>query len=89
VGGGAGALVLAGAAGAGKTTLLRAGAALASGQGLTVLQTTPVRSELPLAFAGLTDLLEQHLDPRLRSGGTGLPVLPAAGRPQRVCPPRS
>jgi AAA ATPase domain len=62
VGGGAGALVLAGAAGAGKTTLLRAGAALASGQGLTVLQTTPVRSELPLAFAGLTDLLEQHLD---------------------------
>jgi hypothetical protein len=58
----AGALVLAGAAGAGKTTLLRAGAALASGRGFTVVQTTPVRSELPLAFAGLADLLEQHLD---------------------------
>jgi DNA-binding CsgD family transcriptional regulator len=56
------ALVLAGAAGAGKTTLLRAGAESAAERGFTVVQTLPVRSELPLAFAGLTDLLEQHLE---------------------------
>ena len=55
---GPGALVLAGAAGAGKTTLLRAGAALAAGSGFTVVQTAPARSELPLSFAGLADLLE-------------------------------
>jgi DNA-binding CsgD family transcriptional regulator len=61
--GGPGALVLAGAAGAGKTTLLRAGAALAAAAGFTVLQTVPVRSELPLSFAGLADLLERHLEP--------------------------
>lgn len=60
---GPGALVLAGAAGAGKTTLLRAGAALAAMRGFTVAQTVPVRSELPLAFAGLADLLEAHLEP--------------------------
>jgi predicted ATPase len=57
------ALVLAGAAGAGKTTLLRAGAELAAARGFTVVQTLPARSELPLAFAGLADLLEQHLEP--------------------------
>ena len=59
---GPGALVLAGAAGAGKTTLLRAGAESAAERGFTVVQTLPVRSELPLAFAGLADLLEQHLE---------------------------
>ena len=57
----AGALVLAGPAGAGKTTLLRAGAALAAKHGFTVLQTTPARSDIRLAFAGLTDLLEPCL----------------------------
>jgi DNA-binding CsgD family transcriptional regulator len=60
---GPGALVLAGVAGAGKTTLLRAGAALAAGSGFTVLQTASARSELPLSFAGLADLLEEHLEP--------------------------
>lgn len=61
--GGPGALVLAGAAGAGKTTLLRTGAEFAAGRGFTVVQTLPARSELPLAFAGLADLLEQHVEP--------------------------
>lgn len=51
-----GALVLAGTAGAGKTTLLRAGAALASARGFTVLETIPAQSDLRLAFAGLSDL---------------------------------
>ena len=60
---GPGALVLAGAAGAGKTTLLRAATELAAGRGFTVVQTLPVQSELPLAFAGLADLLERHLEP--------------------------
>jgi hypothetical protein len=60
---GPGALVLAGAPGAGKTTLPRAGAELAAARGFTVVQTRPARSELPLAFAGLADLLEQHLEP--------------------------
>jgi AAA ATPase domain len=60
---GPGALVLAGVAGVGKTTLLRAGAALAAGSGFTVLQTASARSELPLSFAGLADLLEKHLEP--------------------------
>jgi DNA-binding CsgD family transcriptional regulator len=52
-----GALVLAGPAGAGKTTLLRAGAARAAGLGYQVLETAPARSEIRLAFAGLSDLL--------------------------------
>ena len=60
---GPGALVLAGVAGTGKTTLLRASAALAAGSGFTVVQTAPARSELPLSFAGLADLLEEHLEP--------------------------
>jgi ATP/maltotriose-dependent transcriptional regulator MalT len=54
----AAALVLAGPAGSGKTTLLRATAQLASEQGYAVLLTTPARSEVRLAFAGLTDLLD-------------------------------
>jgi DNA-binding CsgD family transcriptional regulator len=53
--------VLAGPAGAGKTTLLRAGAAEAGAHGFTVLETTPARSDLRLAFAGLADLLEPDL----------------------------
>jgi DNA-binding CsgD family transcriptional regulator len=57
----AGALVLPGPAGSGKTTLLRAGAALAAEQGFCVLETTPARSELRLAFAGLSDLLAGRL----------------------------
>jgi AAA ATPase domain len=57
--GGPDALVLAGAPGAAKTTLLRAGAELGARREFTVVQTLPVRSELPLAFAGLADLLEQ------------------------------
>ena len=63
--GGPAALVLAGEAGAGKTTLLRAGAELAAAGGFTVVQTAPVRSELPLAFAGLADLLQAHLEPAI------------------------
>jgi DNA-binding CsgD family transcriptional regulator/energy-coupling factor transporter ATP-binding protein EcfA2 len=54
----AGALVLAGPAGSGKTTLLRAAATLGGEQGYSVLLTTPARSEVRLAFAGLTDLLD-------------------------------
>ncbi len=67
---GAGAVVLAGTAGAGKTTLLRAGAELAAERGYTVLQTTPARSDLRLAFAGLADLLE----PGLQEVSTELPL---------------
>ena len=44
-------------------TVLRAGAEFAAARGFTVVQTLPARSELPLAFAGLADLLEQHLEP--------------------------
>ena len=54
----AAALVLAGPPGSGKTTLLRAAAELASDQGYSVLLTTPARSEVRLAFAGLADLLD-------------------------------
>jgi DNA-binding CsgD family transcriptional regulator len=54
----AAALVLAGPPGSGKTTLLRATAELASEQGYPVLLTTPARSEVRLAFAGLADLLD-------------------------------
>ena len=56
-----GALVLTGPAGAGKTTLLRAAAALASARGFMVLETIPARSDLRLAFAGLSDLAEPCL----------------------------
>ena len=57
---GAGALVLAGPAGSGKTTLLRAASGMAAARGYTVLSTTPARSDMRLAFAGLADLLEPH-----------------------------
>jgi DNA-binding CsgD family transcriptional regulator len=53
-----GALVLAGPAGSGKTTLLRGGSVRAAELGYTVLETAPARSEIRLAFAGLSDLLE-------------------------------
>jgi DNA-binding NarL/FixJ family response regulator len=59
---GAAAMVLAGEPGAGKTTLLRAAFGLAASRELTILQTRPARNELSLAFAGLADLLELHLD---------------------------
>ncbi len=58
----AAALVLAGPAGSGKTTLLRAGADLARARGYIVLATTPARSDMRLAFAGLADLAEPWLD---------------------------
>jgi DNA-binding CsgD family transcriptional regulator/energy-coupling factor transporter ATP-binding protein EcfA2 len=54
----AGELVLAGPPGSGKTTLLRAAAGLAREQGFAVLLTTPARSDVRLAFAGLADLLD-------------------------------
>ena len=57
----AGVLVLGGPPGSGKTTLLRAGAAIAAEHGVVVLHTAPARSDLRLAFAGLTDLLERRL----------------------------
>src|SRR5690349_2348229 len=63
------AVVLAGGAGAGKTTLLRAGMERAAGLGYTVLRTLPSQSDMRLAFAGLADLLDAHLDvilPRLQ-----------------------
>lgn len=63
------AMVLAGGAGAGKTTLLRAGMERAAALGYTVLRTLPSRSDMRLAFAGLADLLDAHLDvilPRLQ-----------------------
>jgi DNA-binding CsgD family transcriptional regulator len=63
-------LVLAGPAGAGKTTLLRAGAALARELGYAVLRTMPSPGDLRLAFAGLADLLEPHLEAVL----SGLPA---------------
>jgi DNA-binding CsgD family transcriptional regulator/energy-coupling factor transporter ATP-binding protein EcfA2 len=56
----AAALVLAGPPGSGKTTLLRAAAAIAREHGYLVLLTTPARSEVRLAFAGLSDLLEDE-----------------------------
>jgi len=56
------AAVLAGGAGAGKTTLLRSGLDQAARAGYTVLKTTPSPADLRLAFAGLADLLSNHLD---------------------------
>src|SRR5439155_23167899 len=48
-----------GEAGIGKTTLLREGHAIATQLGMTVLSAFPVESEIPLEFAGLTDLLDK------------------------------
>jgi DNA-binding CsgD family transcriptional regulator len=51
-------LLIEGGAGIGKTTLLREGQDTAVRLGITVLSAFPVESEVPLEFAGLTDLLE-------------------------------
>jgi DNA-binding CsgD family transcriptional regulator len=83
------ALVLAGSAGAGKTTLLRDAAADGKEQGLIVLEAMPSQSEMRLAFAGLTDLLEPRLDavlaalppPQRRALGVALLIEDAAARP--------
>ncbi len=85
----AGALVLAGPAGSGKTTLLRAAAGLAAERGYAVLETSPARSEVRLAFAGVTDLLEGRLagiaedlpPPQARALRVALLEQEAAGRP--------
>jgi AAA ATPase domain len=57
-----GAVVLAGPPGAGKTTLVRVVMAQATARGFAVLHTMPSRSDVKLAFAGLADLLERHLE---------------------------
>jgi DNA-binding NarL/FixJ family response regulator len=49
------------AAGAGKTTLVRAAMTAAAAGGFTVLHTMPSRGDVRLAFAGLADLVGQHL----------------------------
>ena len=51
-------LLIEGEAGIGKTTLLKQGHDTAVRPGITVLSAYPVESEVPLAFAGLADLLE-------------------------------
>ncbi len=56
--GGSRVLLIEGEAGIGKTTLLREGHTLATQAGMTVLSAFPVESEIPLEFAGLTDLLD-------------------------------
>jgi ATP/maltotriose-dependent transcriptional regulator MalT len=58
----AGALVLGGPSGTGKTTLLQAAVADAGPRGYLVLEARPSPGELRLAFAGLSDLLEDRLD---------------------------
>jgi DNA-binding CsgD family transcriptional regulator/Tfp pilus assembly protein PilF len=83
------AVVIAGPAGAGKTTLLRSGLDQAVNAGLTVLRTQPSRSDMRLAFAGLTDLLGSRLDavlpelpaPQRRALGVALLVEDAAPTP--------
>jgi DNA-binding CsgD family transcriptional regulator len=51
-------LLLEGDAGIGKTTLLEYGRNAAAELGHHVLSTSPVETEMPLAYAGLADLLE-------------------------------
>jgi DNA-binding NarL/FixJ family response regulator len=51
-------LLVEGEPGIGKTTLLKAGLNEAVQIGMTVLSAFPLESEVPLAFAGLADLLE-------------------------------
>ncbi len=83
------ALALSGAAGAGKTTLLQAGAALARKHGHTVLEAMPSHSDLRLAFAGLTDLLEPRIGavldrlppPQRRALGVALLLQDAPAQP--------
>ena len=58
---GATALVVTGSPGSGKTTLYEAGVRRAQARGMLVLESRPTQGELPLAFAGLADLLEPCL----------------------------
>jgi DNA-binding CsgD family transcriptional regulator len=58
VSGGPKLLLLEGDAGIGKTTLLEYGRNAAAELGQIVLSTSPVETEMPLAYAGLADLLE-------------------------------
>ena len=51
-------LLLEGDVGIGKTTLLECGRNAAAERGYHVLSTAPVETEMPLAYAGLADLLE-------------------------------
>jgi predicted ATPase len=51
-------LLIEGESGIGKTTLLKQARDAAVKLGITVLSAYPVESEVPLEFAGLTDLLE-------------------------------
>jgi DNA-binding CsgD family transcriptional regulator len=59
---GGSALVVRGDAGIGKTTLVEGAVARAGDEGMTVLAATGVRSEMPLAFAGLHQLLRPVID---------------------------
>src|SRR3954468_6344867 len=52
------ALVVAGDPGIGKTTVWRAGVERCRAAGVLVLPTRGLESEMPLAFAGLADLLD-------------------------------
>jgi DNA-binding NarL/FixJ family response regulator len=56
------ALVMDGPAGAGKSTLWQAAVERAAAAGFTVLACRPAGAEARLSYAGLTDLLEPHLD---------------------------
>jgi predicted ATPase len=58
-------LLIAGEAGIGKTTLLGHCRGIAAKLGLTILSSNPIEAEMPLAFAGLSDLLDQVPGPLL------------------------
>ena len=58
-------LVVAGEAGIGKTSIWSAAVERARHAGLRVLATRPVEAELPLGYAGLTDLLAEAAGPVL------------------------
>jgi DNA-binding CsgD family transcriptional regulator len=58
-------LLIAGEAGIGKTTLLGHCRGIAAKLGLTILSSNPIEAEMPLAFAGLSDLLDQVPEPLL------------------------
>ena len=83
------ALVVAGFAGAGKTALFDEAVLRARTRGLTILEARPSESELPLPFAGLSDLVEPYLDglldelpvPQRRALGVALLVEQAPPRP--------
>ena len=63
--GGPAALVVVGGAGIGKTSIWSAAVERGSEAGLRVLATRPVEAELPLGYAGLTDLLAEAAGPLL------------------------